>query len=60
MKNQNEGRSESDLKFVLAMTFIFFVLPLSLIAIPGIHKIGDTIVRFMMNTIDILDLSHNN
>ncbi len=57
MKNQNDLRSEADLKFVLLMTLIFFIIPLIIIFIPGIDIIGDWIVKFMMNAIDTFDLS---
>ena len=57
MKNQNDLRSEADLKFVLLMTLIFFIIPLIMIFIPGIDIIGDSIVKFMMNAIDTFDLS---
>tara|TARA_B100000029_G_scaffold490265_1_gene549100 strand:+ start:659 stop:844 length:186 start_codon:yes stop_codon:yes gene_type:complete len=57
MKNQNDLRSEADLKFVLLMTLIFFIIPLIIIFIPGIDIIGDSIVKFMMNAIDTFDLS---
>ena len=57
MKNQNDLRSEADLKFVLLMTLIFFIIPLAMIFIPGIDIIGDSIVKFMMNAIDTFDLS---
>ncbi|KZR80178.1 hypothetical protein PMIT1342_02125 [Prochlorococcus marinus str. MIT 1342] len=57
IKNQNDLRSEADLKFVLLMTLIFFIIPLIIIFIPGIDIIGDSIVKFMMNAIDTFDLS---
>lgn len=60
MKNQNDLRSEADLKFVLLMTLIFFIIPLIMIFIPGIDIIGDSIVKFMMNAIDTFDLSKPN
>ena len=59
MKNQNDSRSEADLKFVLLMTLIFFIIPLTMIFIPGIDIIGDSIVKFMMNAIDTFDLSQS-
>ncbi len=57
MEDQSNKRTKSDLKFVLIMTLAFFVLPLVIIAIPGVNRIGDWIVQFMMNAIDMLDLS---
>lgn len=43
---------KAEIKFFLAMTTIFFLLPILIIQIPGIEKIGEAILKpfnFILN-----------
>ena len=41
-----------ELKFFALMTVVFFILPLAIIQIPGVEKIGDAILSPFMMTIE--------
>ena len=41
-----------ELKFFIYMTILFFVLPLAIIQIPGVEKIGEAILSPFMRVID--------
>ena len=43
---------KAEIKFLLAMVTTFFILPILIIQIPGIEKIGETILKpfdFILN-----------
>ena len=41
-----------ELQFFVFMTIVFFALPLAIIQIPGVEKIGDAILSPFMKVID--------
>ena len=41
-----------ELKFFIYMTILFFVLPLAIIQIPGVEKIGEAILSPFMRVIE--------
>ena len=41
-----------ELKFFIYMTILFFVLPLAIIQIPGVEKIGEAILSPFMRIIE--------
>ena len=41
-----------ELKFFIYMTILFFVLPLAIIQIPGVEKIGESILSPFMRVIE--------
>ena len=41
-----------ELKFFVLMTIVFFALPLAIIQIPGVEKIGDAILSPFMKVIN--------
>ena len=41
-----------ELKFVIYMTIVFFALPLAIIQIPGVEKIGEVILSPFMKVIE--------
>ena len=53
-KNQDgENISQKmELKFFIYMTIVFFVLPLVIIQIPGVEKIGNAILSPFMKVIE--------
>lgn len=60
MQNQQNNKDQDgvnisqkvELKFFIYMTIVFFALPLAIIQIPGIEKIGDAIISPFMRVID--------
>ena len=44
--------SKTDIKFFVWMTVVFFVIPILIINIPGVEKIGSTITAPFMKIID--------
>jgi hypothetical protein len=60
MQNQQNNKDQDrvnisqklELKFFIYMTIVFFALPLAIIQIPGIEKIGDAIISPFMKVID--------
>jgi hypothetical protein len=60
MQNQKNNNDQDrvnisqklELKFFIYMTIVFFALPLAIIQIPGIEKIGQAILSPFMRVID--------
>ena len=60
MQNQQNNKDRDgvnisqklELKFFFLMTIVFFALPLAIIQIPGVEKIGDAILSPFMKVID--------
>ncbi len=60
MQNQQNDNDQNvvnisqkqELKFFIYMTIVFFALPLALIQIPGVEKIGNTILSPFMKIIE--------
>ena len=56
-QNDQDPREENisqkmELKFFIYMVIIFFALPLAIIQIPGVEKIGDVIISPFMKIIE--------
>jgi hypothetical protein len=56
-QNDQDQREENisqkiELKFFIYMVIIFFALPLAIIQIPGVEKIGDVIISPIMKIIE--------
>ena len=60
MQNQQNDKDQDgvnisqklELKFFIYMTIVFFALPLAIIQIPGVEKIGDAILSPFMKIIE--------
>ena len=60
MQNQQNNKNRDgdniseklELKFFVLMTIVFFALPLAIIQIPGVEKIGDAILSPFMKIIE--------
>ena len=60
MQNQQNNKDQDgvnisqklELKFFIYMTIAFFALPLAIIQIPGVEKIGDAILSPFMKIIE--------
>ena len=60
MQNQQNNKDQDgvnisqklELKFFIYMTILFFVLPLAIIQIPGVEKIGEAILSPFMRVIE--------
>lgn len=51
-QNENSISQKVELKFFIIMTILFFVVPLLIIQIPAVEKVGDAILYPFMKIIE--------